>query len=54
MEMIGKEVIVFHQCKYKYEGILLDVTATMIVLKDIKEGTIALPISECKMRLKDG
>jgi hypothetical protein len=53
-DLICKTVAVFQQLadgkSFKYEGILLDITDTMVVLKDFKTGIVALPISQCTIK----
>jgi len=52
-DFIGKTAIVFHTTpagNFKYEGKVLDIDTTFILILDAKEGAISLPISACKIK----
>ena len=52
--LIGKNVLVFHLApdgkNYRYEGILVDITNVVVIIIDKREGTIVLPLVNCKIK----
>lgn len=53
-ELVGKRVLIFFTDDaariFKYEGKILSINDSIVVLEDIKEGTVILPIEKCRMR----
>lgn len=50
---IGKKVIVFFASegqRFRYEGKLLSVDSTILIIDDVKEGAIALPVQSCQIK----
>jgi hypothetical protein len=56
---IGKTVIIRYNLPtgqiFRYEGIVLDITDTSIILDDFKEGQMMLPLTQCQVKeVKNG
>lgn len=52
--LIGKRVIVIYApgdgARFKYEGKCLNIDSTQIILDDIKEGVVVLPLQSCQIK----
>lgn len=51
--LIGKHVIVIYAAegaRFKYEGKVLNIDSVQIILDDIKEGVVVLPLQSCQIK----
>ena len=51
--LIGKHVVVIYAAegqRFKYEGKVLGIDSAQIILDDIKEGVVVLPLQSCQIK----
>lgn len=54
--LVNKKVTIFFASegqRFKYEGILKSVDSAMLIIDDIKDGIVALPIQSCQIKAGD-